>query len=55
VYGYRGEVDAAFQWLNRALTERDATFTSIKSDPLFRKIESDPRYAALLKKAGLPL
>jgi hypothetical protein len=55
VYAYRGEVDAAFQWLNRALTERDATFTSIKSDPLFRKIESDPRYAALLKKAGLPL
>jgi adenylate cyclase len=54
VYGYRGEVDAAFTWLNRALAERDATLTSIKSDPLFKKIKPDPRYAALLQKAGLP-
>jgi len=55
VYGYRGEVDPAFQWLERALEERDATLTSIKSDPLFQKIKSDPRYTALLQKAGLPL
>jgi adenylate cyclase len=55
VYGYRGEVDQAFKWLDRALAERDATLTSIKSDPLFRKIASDPRYTALLEKAGLPL
>jgi TolB-like protein/Tfp pilus assembly protein PilF len=55
VYGYRGEVDPAFQWLERALKERDATLTSIKSDPLFQKIKSDPRYATLLHKAGLPL
>jgi TolB-like protein/Tfp pilus assembly protein PilF len=55
VYGYRGEVDPAFQWLERALGERDATLTSIKSDPLFQKIKSDARYATLLQKAGLPL
>jgi TolB-like protein/Tfp pilus assembly protein PilF len=54
VYGYRGEVDPAFQWLERALEGRDATLTSIKGDPLFQKIKSDPRYAALLQKAGLP-
>ena len=54
VYGYRGEVDPAFQWLERALEERDATLTSIKSDPLFLKIKADPRYATLLQKAGLP-
>jgi TolB-like protein/Tfp pilus assembly protein PilF len=54
VYGYRGEVDDAFRWLERALKERDATLTSIKGDPLFQKIKSDPRYATLLQKAGLP-
>jgi adenylate cyclase len=54
VYGYRGEADAAFTWLDRALSERDATLTSIKSDPLFAKIKTDPRYAQLLQKAGLP-
>jgi hypothetical protein len=53
VYGYRGEVDPAFQWLERALKERDATLTSIKADRLFQKIKSDPRYAELLQKAGL--
>jgi len=54
VYGYRGEVDAAFRWLDRAFEERDATITSIKSDLLFARIRSDPRYAALLQKLGLP-
>ena len=54
VYGYRGEVDPAFSWLQRALAERDTTITSIKSDPLFKKIKADPRYPALLAKAGLP-
>jgi adenylate cyclase len=55
VYGYRGEADPAFQWLDRALSERDATLTSIKIDPLFQKIKADPRYATLLQKARLPL
>jgi TolB-like protein/Tfp pilus assembly protein PilF len=55
VYGYRGEAGPAFQWLDRALSERDATLTSIKSDPLFQKIKADPRYATLLQKVGLPL
>ena len=55
VYGYRGEADPAFQWLERALSERDATLTSIKADALFGKIKADPRYATLLQKTGLPL
>jgi len=55
VYGYRGEVDEAFRWLDEALVQRDATLTSIKSDPLFKKITSDPRYPELLQKVGLPL
>ena len=55
VYGYRGEADPAFQWLERALSERDTTLTSIKADALFSKIRSDPRYATLLQRVGLPL
>jgi hypothetical protein len=55
LYGYRGEVDPAFQWLERALKVRDATLTGIKSDPLFQKIKPDPRYATLLQRVGLPL
>ena len=54
VYGYRGEVAPAFQWLDKALAERDSTLTSIKSDPLFEKVRGDPRYVALLEKLRLP-
>ncbi|HUA89879.1 MAG TPA: tetratricopeptide repeat protein, partial [Steroidobacteraceae bacterium] len=54
VYGYRGEVGPAFQWLDKALAERDSTLPSIKSDPLFEKVRGDPRYAALLEKLRLP-
>jgi adenylate cyclase len=54
VYGYRGDADEAFAWLDRALAARDSTLTFIKSDPLFAKLRSDPRYPELLKKAALP-
>jgi len=55
VYGYRGAADEAFAWLDRALAARDATLTSIKADPLFKMLRTDPRYAALLQRVGLPL
>jgi adenylate cyclase len=55
VYGYRGDSDKAFAWLDRALAARDATLTSIKVDPLFKSVRPDPRYAALLQRVGLPL
>jgi TolB-like protein/Flp pilus assembly protein TadD len=55
VHGYRGETDLAFEWLERAYAERDATLAAIKVDPLFHKIVADPRYATLLRKVGLPV
>jgi hypothetical protein len=55
VYAFRGETDRAFEWLERAYTERDAGLTEMKTDPLLTNLKRDPRYAALLKKMGLPL
>ncbi len=55
VYAYRGESNKAFEWLERAYNQRDGGLPSIKGDPLLRKIEKDPRYAAFLKKMKLPL
>ena len=54
VHAYRGERDLAFQWLDRAVAERDGTLASIKVDPLLKPLVGDPRYAALLKHLGLP-
>ncbi len=54
VYASRGEKDKAFLWLDRAMAERDGTLGSIKVDPLLKALTADPRYAALIKKLGLP-
>ena len=55
VYAYRGEVDRAFEWLERAYVQRDSGLSQIKGQPHFKRLERDPRYAALLEKMRLPL
>ncbi|HSE11840.1 MAG TPA: tetratricopeptide repeat protein, partial [Rudaea sp.] len=54
VYAWRGENDKAFEWLDRSYELHDASFILCEFDPLLRGLHSDPRYAALLKKLGLP-
>ncbi len=54
VYAFRGEVDAAFTWLERAYVQRDGGLTFTKGDPLLASLERDQRYAAFLKKMRLP-
>jgi hypothetical protein len=41
------------QWLERAYVQHDAGLTFVKTDPLFKRIRRDTRYAALLKKLKL--
>ena len=50
VYGYRGEVDKAFEWLNRAqeADRRDLIF--ILSHQAYSSLHSDSRWQPLLKK-----
>ena len=55
VYAFRGEVDLALQWLERAYVERDGGLTVMKGDPLLHNLESDPRYIAFLRKMHLSL
>jgi eukaryotic-like serine/threonine-protein kinase len=55
VYAYRGEVDKAFEFLERAYEARDVGLSNMKGDPLLRNIEKDPRYNAFLKKMKLPV
>jgi TolB-like protein/Tfp pilus assembly protein PilF len=55
IYAYRGEIDKAFEWLERAYKQRDGGLSEIKGDPLLRNLERDPRYTAFLKKMKLPI
>ena len=48
IYAHRGSTDQAFQWLERALKQRDAGMHWMKFDPLLQRLAADPRFKALL-------
>ncbi|MCC7461132.1 MAG: hypothetical protein IT480_01580 [Gammaproteobacteria bacterium] len=50
----RGERDQAFEWLDRAYQQRDGGLTEIHTSTHLALLESDPRYAILLDRLGLP-
>jgi TolB-like protein/thioredoxin-like negative regulator of GroEL len=54
VYAFRGQLDEAFNWLDRSYTQKDAYLYSIKGEPTMKNLEADPRYRAFLKKMNLP-
>lgn len=49
-YAYRGEMDEAFAWLDRAFKRRDDSLIEIQTDPLLSKLHADPRFAGLLRQ-----
>ncbi len=49
-----GEKDEVFRWLNVAYEERDYQMEGLRTDPLLDSVRSDPRFAELVKKVGLP-
>jgi hypothetical protein len=53
VYLGLGEFDAAFEWFDRAVEERDQNMMLILSGRHFDPIREDPRFAALLRKMKL--
>ena len=53
VYAYRGESDKSFEWLERAYDQRDTGLPVFNTEPLFKNLHHDPRYAELLKKMRL--
>jgi TolB-like protein/Flp pilus assembly protein TadD len=54
VYAWRGELDQAFTWLERAYEQKDAGLYMVKQDGTLKNLWSDPRYKAFLRKMNLP-
>jgi tetratricopeptide (TPR) repeat protein len=54
LYADLGDKEQAFQWLNTAFQEHDEGLMGLKTDYLFDPIRSDPRFAELVRKVGLP-
>lgn len=53
VYTGLDDRDAAFAWLEKARQQKDSRLVTIKIHPRYKKLRSDPRFAALLRKMGL--
>jgi tetratricopeptide (TPR) repeat protein len=53
-YADLGDKDQAFKWLNIAYQERDIGLLSLKTDFLLDPLRSDPRFAELVSRVGLP-
>ena len=52
-YAYRGNVDRAFQWLERAHAQRNAVLCHVKLEPLLYNLHGDLRWSVFLRKMGL--
>jgi DNA-binding winged helix-turn-helix (wHTH) protein/TolB-like protein/Tfp pilus assembly protein PilF len=48
-----GEKDQAFKWLEKADEVRDIWLMNLKVDPVFKVLQSDPRFPDLLVRTGL--
>ena len=53
VYGFRGDVDKTFEWLNKLLEDSNRYPTFILTETAFRSIHSDKRWELFLEKLGL--
>jgi TolB-like protein/Tfp pilus assembly protein PilF len=53
VYAYRGELDAAFEWLQRAAELHDSGLIDVALDPLLRNLHTDPRWNNFLASRRL--
>jgi tetratricopeptide (TPR) repeat protein len=54
VYAGLGKNDQAFQWLEKAYNERDEGLIYLNSAAPWRRLSSDPRFASLVRRVGLP-
>jgi serine/threonine protein kinase/Tfp pilus assembly protein PilF len=53
VYAALGELDQAFEYLDRAFEEERASLHGMKADPTADPLRTDPRFEELLRKVGL--
>ena len=54
VYAGLGDQDRTIEWLNRAYAERSFYLPWVGVDPHMDALHSDPRFADLVKRVGLP-
>ena len=52
IYAVRGDIDAAFLWMERSYVQRDSGFAYLKTSWMYKPMHNDPRWAVMLNKLG---
>jgi tetratricopeptide (TPR) repeat protein len=53
IHAYRGEIDSAFEWLERAEATHDSGLTDALANQLMRNMHADSRWAAFMARVRL--
>jgi hypothetical protein len=53
IYTGLGEIDLAFEWLEKAWLEKTARLLELP-DPAFNRLRFDPRFQDLVQRIGVP-
>jgi serine/threonine protein kinase/Flp pilus assembly protein TadD len=54
IYAGLGDKDEAFRWLEKGYDQHSSGMPYLTTDPFWSEMRSDPRYADLLRRIGLP-
>jgi hypothetical protein len=54
IYALLGRRDDAFHWLERSFSAHEPTLIALRTDLFMVSLHADPRFAALLRRIGLP-
>jgi eukaryotic-like serine/threonine-protein kinase len=54
VYGGLGDKDQAFSWLEKSCDERFVRLVYLRVEPIWDPIRSDPRFAEIVRRVGIP-
>jgi len=54
IYGALGDMDRAFEWLDRAYADRNWTLFFMRSDPMLASLRGDPRWGAAVARMAFP-
>lgn len=54
IFARLGETEQAFAWLEKSYAERSPYLIGLRVEPAFDSLHSEPRYAELVRRVGLP-
>jgi TolB-like protein/Flp pilus assembly protein TadD len=55
MYTIRGDLDRAFEWLEKAYEQKNSGLLEIVGEPLFKNLCGDPRFDAFMRRMNMPV